>query len=85
MGVTVQVDSSLLIYSFRYALGRRTGAPGDVAAALVEHGEVLQVYERHQIVREIEQAIAEDRAGAPCDVDEWRQVVRAFAKLDGDG
>ncbi len=80
-GPEVGVPADLLVYAFRYALGRRTGAPADVARVLVCHGVVLPAWQRDQITKEITLAIKHQTAGAPCDVDEWMKVLRAFAEL----
>lgn len=80
-GPDVNVPADLMVYAFRFALGRRTGAPADVARALVAHGEVLPAWQRDQIDREIRIAVEQNRAGAPCDVDEWMKVRRAFRDL----
>lgn len=75
-GPEVTVDVTLLLYAFRYALGRRTGAPSDVAATIRAHLDVLPDWMLAQIVRDIGRAIDAEQAGAPCDVDEWTRLAR---------
>ena len=76
--VTVAVDPVLLMYAFRYALGRMTYSVGDVAGHLIEHKDAIKLDWKQQIVRDIEEAITEDRAGMSFDAEKWIDVVEAF-------
>lgn len=76
---TVVVHATFLMYSFRYALGRKTYCVGDVADALIQHRDVLTDDWRHQITEDIRIAIARDEAGAPSDVRRWEEVARVMA------
>ncbi|MDN5861748.1 MAG: hypothetical protein L0H84_24370 [Pseudonocardia sp.] len=75
----ITVDPVILIYAFRYALGRMTYAVGDVAAALTAHAEQLRPEWRTQIIRDIDTAIEDGHAGMSCDVQQWRNVAHAMA------
>ena len=79
MSRPVELQPVFLMYAFRYALGRMTYAVGDVGDALIVHRNALRSDWRYQIVRDIEEAIAEDRAGMPGDVEQWQRVARAMA------
>lgn len=79
----ITVGTELLVYAFRYALGRRTYAVTDVAQALLEHGGALTADARRQIVTEIREAILGGRAGAVCDVDRWDEVAYALMAEEG--
>jgi hypothetical protein len=72
---TVDVEPVFLMYAFRYALGRQSYAVKDVAHALALHRDALRADWREQIVRDIEEAIAQRRAGAANDVEVWRAVA----------
>lgn len=80
MTVRVEVDPVLLVYAFRYALGRQTGAPHDVAQALIEHSDVLNDHDRDQIADEIIDAMTRGRAGGQPDVSAWWRVLMAFGR-----
>lgn len=75
-----EVSENILVYAFRYALGRRTGAVIDVVEELLRHWHRLAPYTQTQIADEITRAIGRRDAGAQCDEDEWRKVL---ARHDG--
>lgn len=80
----ISIDPIFLMYSFRYALGRRSYAVSDVADALIEHREQVRPDWRLQCIRDITEAIAEGRAGMEMDEREWMKVVHAFERMDND-
>lgn len=65
---------SLLVYSFRYALGRQTYAVHDVARAIIQHKHVLHPHTIRLIRKEIVEAVENGEAGMECDVEEWSNV-----------
>lgn len=65
---------SLLVYSFRYALGRMTYAVSDVALAIIQNKHVLHPYTKALIRKEIAVAIEIGEAGMEMDVEEWSNV-----------
>lgn len=77
-GGPIALDSVFLMYAFRYALGRMSYAVADVAEALIDRKDFLRPDWREQIVRDIDEAIAEGRAGMDFDVQRWRGVADAF-------
>lgn len=76
----VELQPVFLMYAFRYALGRRSYAVGDVCDALIAHRDALAPDWRYQVVRDIDEAIAEGRAGEEIDVARWRKVRQAMAE-----
>jgi hypothetical protein len=72
------VDPVILVYAFRYALGRQTNCVAEVAAALISHAHALERDWRQQIVQDVELAIADDRAGDDRHVARWREVADAM-------
>ena len=68
------MDREILIYAFRYALGRCSMAPLTVRDAIKEHYDVLTDYDVKLIIRVIDQAIDSDMAGMACDVMTWISV-----------
>lgn len=75
MADTVTVAPELLVYAFRYALGRQTYAVPDVTQALRQHHTALTPQTRRQIADEIRDAIRAGRAGSITDADEWDAVA----------
>lgn len=67
----------LLIYAFRYALGRMTSAPSDVAAVIMSKIDVLENWEIKQMCALITEAEGRQKLGWDCDVETW-QRFRAF-------
>ena len=72
------MDNSLgviCIFSLRYALGRRTYAPGLVVSYVKQRWFDLDEKDRRlmctQFVRDIHQAIDMGCAGDKCDIDTW--------------
>lgn len=53
-------DNSLLIYAFRYALGRQTYAVDDVILAIHENIDILTDKEKQIIIKEIEWGIRQE-------------------------
>ena len=68
-------DENILVFAFRYALGRKSTAPGIVADVLIERWNDLKPHTQIQVQREIGSAIAMGNAGQPCDVETWKQVL----------
>lgn len=68
-------DENILVFAFRYALGRKTTAPGIVADVLIERWNDLKSHTQIQVQREIGSAMAMGEAGDPCDVETWRKIL----------
>lgn len=77
---TVEVDVIILLYAFRYALGRMTYSVGDVSRALIEHRDKIKPDWRRQIVQDIDNAVNNEGAGMACDIDKWREVQRVMSE-----
>ena len=78
----VTVDNSILIYAFRYSLGRKTFAPKEVMDNILENLHKLKEYDIMQIIKEIEQAPS---LGMDFDKIEWLKFKRRLeAHILGD-
>lgn len=84
MSNRAEVTTSILIWAFRYALGRSTYAVSDVATTLISNRDVLSPGDKELIVREIEEAIQNGQAGMDMDVREWELVKDALTPAFGD-
>jgi hypothetical protein len=65
-------EETILVFAFRYALGRKSTAPGLVADVLKKRWRDMQPHSRVQVREEIRTAINRGDAGHPCDVETWR-------------
>jgi hypothetical protein len=68
-------EETILVFAFRYALGRRTAAPGIVADHLIKRWADLAPHSRAQVKKEINTAIHYGDASDLCDVETWRKVL----------
>ena len=78
----------LCVYAVRYALGRTSGAPSDVAAAVREAWPAIREDARATILRDVRLAIEDDdddrehsrrgrwRLGHDCDRETWTTLLR---------
>jgi hypothetical protein len=76
--IKFEVSENMIMWAFRYALGRRTGAVQDVIECLDKHWKSLKQFTRDQIKIEIKIAIDRDEAGSQCDVNNWKRVLEEF-------
>jgi hypothetical protein len=81
--VSIPELASMLIMSFRYALGRQSTAPSAVQSLLGVYSDVLQPWQKEQIVRDIEQAIEGGFAGMDCDIATWTEVAKRLKTEKG--
>lgn len=68
-------EETLLVFAFRYALGRRSAAPGIVADELIRRWPDMSVWSRQQIRNETADAIHRGNAGDFCDVVTWQKLL----------
>jgi len=70
-----EVDEEIIMYAFRYSLGRMTPAVANVTDVLINNWHRLKPHTMEQIVEEINEAIKKDRAGMDCDIIRWKAVL----------
>ncbi len=63
--------NAIMVYAFRYALGRRTYAVRDVCKFIEQHVNELTENARKLIIREINAASLENGLGDACDSKMW--------------
>lgn len=68
-------EETILVFAFRYALGRRSTAPGIVADYLIKQWADLAPHSRAQVKEEIRTAINRGDAGHPYNVETWQKVL----------
>lgn len=69
------VTENTLMWAFRYALGRKTGAVSDVVDTLKMNWSKLSHNTQEQIKQEIGIAISLEKAGMDCDIKEWESIL----------
>ncbi len=68
--------NTILIYAFRYALGRRTYAVSDVVEALIENWDSLDKYSKELIKKEIKlHEKCYGNLGMECDKEQWYKIL----------
>lgn len=72
------VSENTIMWAFRYALGRRTGAVQDVCETLKENWNELSSFTKGQIKDEIRVAIRRDEAGSKCDIKNWEEILNIY-------
>lgn len=73
--VSNRVLASLLLCSFRYALGRTTYITGNCADWLSLYWHLMPAGYRRQVHEDIRKAIGSGDAGHDCDIAQWRRVL----------
>lgn len=66
----------LLIYAFRYALGRKTYAVSTVANIIKDSWNKLSENDKKLIRREIDEALATGAAGHDMDRQQWQSIMK---------
>lgn len=69
---------TLLVCSFRYALGRRTYITQDVAGLVLTYRGVLNEHDVKQMIEGVENAVEHGLAGSYMDVVVWEDMVYAL-------
>lgn len=75
MNISNDKQRHLIIFAFRYALGRATYASQVMVEIISAVWSDLDKFEKELIQREVEQAIKTDRAGMDVDVKEWEKLL----------
>ena len=70
-----EVNEDMIMYAFRYSLGRMTYAVATVSDYLIDNWHRLKPHTREQIIEEIREAIKRDSAGMDCDINRWKSIL----------
>lgn len=70
-----EVNEEMVMYAFRYALGRNTYAVSTVSDYLIQFWHRFKPHTREQIIKEIEEAIERNEAGMSYDVVRWKSIL----------
>ena len=74
------INQNIVLYAFRYCLGRKTYAVDECIGYLKENWEELDEETQTQIRCEIRVAIKDKRAGMDCDVKNWKQLLKGLQR-----
>lgn len=84
--IEITIDSQmfaiLLLQSFRYCLGRMTGAVSDCVENLTRYWYILPPAWQQQIHEDINRAIEMGSAGMDIDEREWKKILKLPIKED---
>jgi len=75
MKINEEQFRDMLIYAFRYALGRATFASKDMSEIIWRNREEISSGDRDLFIREIREAIRRDHAGHECDKKAWADLL----------
>lgn len=67
--------NTLLICSFRYALGRTTYVVSEVVDIIIRHKKELRTSVKLLMIREIKWALDHNQAGLQCDRQQWERLL----------
>ncbi len=70
--------NDLAFWAFRYVLGRKSYAVGNVADILIRNVLYLDDRVKQKMISEIEKAIIDSLAGMECDVLDWLEVKKVL-------
>lgn len=74
--IPVEDQRDILIYAFRYTLGRMTYAPYTIITVLKQCWGELSDADKRLYQREIREAIELNKAGMDCDVQAWSEILK---------
>ena len=70
-----EVNEDMVVYAFRYTLGRKTYSVDIVSTYLIENWHRFKQHTKEQIIKEIEDAIKKGDAGMDMDVQSWKRIL----------
>jgi len=69
------LTQSMVIWAFRYCLGRSTYAVSDCVSYLLENWKFLEEHTKELIVREIDEAFEKGHCGMRMDQEQWNRIL----------
>jgi len=69
------MKENIILYAFRYCLGRQSYAVSEMVEYLLENWKNISEQTKEKIKHEIECAIRSNEAGANIDVKEWKKIL----------
>jgi hypothetical protein len=72
---------TLILYAFRYSLGRMSNAPSTMSRVLINCFPELKESTRVLIIEEINNALEYHNAGIPCDEKTWKECLEKLERI----
>lgn len=76
----IEVEPNILIFAFRYALGRGSMAPSIVGDNIKANINIIPTLDLYGMVHEIQMEYEVDGLGEDCDVRTWMELQRDIEK-----
>ena len=70
------VEEDILVYAFRYALGRKTYCVDDVTMSIRHNWDLLDTTTKKLIHKEVKSAIETNNYGMDMDKKEWLKILK---------
>ncbi len=80
INLTYSDFNDVIVYAFRYALGRKTYAVQDMSSILIKHKDNISHNSKFVICRDIKRAINNKEIGMSFDQKSWIDVLECFNK-----
>lgn len=80
----IKNPEEILVYAFRYALGRMTYSTSTVSNEIISNWDDISASHQKLYQREIEEAIKMGGAGMDCDVRNWERILDLKVKTKED-
>jgi len=74
-GNKIIFDDDMVLYAFRYCLGRKTYVVSDMVEKIADIWHLLQANTKHVIKEDIRKAIKYNQAGHAIDVEQWEKIL----------
>jgi hypothetical protein len=74
--IKVEFNSFVTLSAFRYALGKKGYVVSEVAEYIINNWNNLEIGHQFLIVREIKEAIKNNKTDDDCDIECWKNVLR---------
>lgn len=78
----MNLSEDIMFWAFRYTLGRATYSVYDVTTTIIQKAAEISPKTRALMVKEITEAIGNERAGWDCDVQAWTKALNALKAVD---
>ena len=76
------LENRIIIYAFRYALGRMSGSVSDVCDCIKENVDSFKSWELQQIIEEIKQyEELYGNLGQECDRQQWYDLIKFLEEM----
>lgn len=77
----MNLPTHILMYAFRYAIGRMTYAVSEVAKEIITHAAEIPDDMKRRIISEITDAEKKGQLGHDCDRDDWFAVRQKLESM----